>query len=278
MAPRRGTIRDWILVAVAHGVCFLVASVAAAGRALALRVASPGTLSALAFRGGRWKPLWKISRARVFHQILRAAPRLARAAEAVLLAELPMGHEPCVYALVHSHWNLLLARRAVKSAGPSVLASPRWADRLEGVRVDPGARGLRRLLAGLRRGESAAVMADRWDDDGEPVEFLGRQIRLSNDAARLAAAGRVPLVPLAVALSRGRVRIRRGSAIRVDPNPEGLASATRALAAFFDVAIREDADVWYRLLPFLGRRTADPFSTGCAPRARGSVQRMPSAR
>jgi hypothetical protein len=269
---------DRILVALALGVCRLVASLAALGRAVTLVVVSPGTLAALELRGGVWRSLWKTSFARVFHQLARAVPRLAHAAEIVLLEHLPRGGEPCVYALVHSHWNLLLARRAVDIGGPHVLASSRWTDRLVGVRVDPGSRGLRRLVGALRTGESAAVMADRLDGRGEPVELLGRQTRLSNDAARLAAAGRVPLVPIAVAISRGRVRIRRGSAILVDPNPEGLARATRTLAAFFDVAIREDADVWYRFLPYLARRPADPLSSG-GPRPRRRIaQRIPSAR
>jgi hypothetical protein len=246
---------DRILVALAFGVCRLVASFAALGRALTLVVVSPGTLTALRLRGGVWRSLWKTSFARVFHQLVRAVPRLAPAVEIVLLEALPRGDEPCVYALVHSHWNLLLARRAVNAGGPHVLASSRWADRLEGVRVDPGRRGLRRVVGALRTGESAAVMA-----------------------ARLAAAGRVPLVPIAVAISRGRVRIRRGSAILVDPSPEGLARATRALAAFFDAAIREDADVWYRFLPYLARRPADPLSGEDHRPRRRIAQRIPSAR
>ena len=277
--PARAEYADRLLVAAAVALCRLVTVFAWAGRALALLVASPAMLGSLASLGGRSRSLWKISHARVFHQMVRAVPRLRDAAAATLLPDIPTGHGPCVYALVHSHWNVLLSRRAVESEGPLVLASARWAARLEGLRLEPATRGLRRLVGALRKGESVAVMADAMDSTGERVCFLGRQTRLSTGPARIASAGRAPLVPVSAAFSRGGVRIRTGAPIPVDSSAEGIARATRALAAFFDRAVGEDADAWYRLLPYLAAGAAPKTpASGNAGESPGFVQRMPSAR
>jgi hypothetical protein len=276
--PARAGYADRLLVAAAVAVCRLVTVFAWAGRAFALLAASPATLDALASLGGRGRSLWKISRARVFHQMVRAVPRLGAAASAMLLPDIPRGHGPCVYALVHSHWNALLSRRAVESEGPLVLASARWASRLEGLRLEPAPRGLRRLVGALRTGGSVAVMADAMEAGGERVCFLGRQTRLSTGAARIASAGRAPLVPVSAAFSGGRVRIRTGAPIPVDRSAEGIARATRELAAFFDRAVGQDADAWYRLLPFLAGAAPTSPASGNAGGSRLFVQRMPSAR
>jgi hypothetical protein len=276
--PGRAGCADRLLVGAAIALCRLVTVFAWAGRVLALRIASPATLDFLASRGGRSRSLWKISRARVFHQMVRAVPRLGKAAAATLLPDIPTEHRPCLYALVHSHWNVLLSRLAAESEEPLVLASARWAERLEGVRLEPAPRGLRRLVGALRKGRSVAVMADAMDAAGEPVEILGRKTFLSTGAARIAAAGGVPLVPVSAAFCRGRLRIRTGAPIPLDRSGEGIARATRALAAFLDRA-GEDADAWYRLLPFLAASAAPkPRPSGDAGRSRGFVQRMPSAR
>lgn len=169
----------------------------------------------------------------------------------------------CIFAIVHSPWDRVLAHWIHGSRRAVVFATGRWEARAHGAHLPCNWRGIRKLVHHLRTGGVAAVTVDHFV--AEPSKFstrasmLGRGVNASTGAARIAAAAGVPIIPVSTRFARGKVQIILGSAMMV--SEETVASATRELIKVFDSEVSHDPSLWAGSHKFLasdfpGRRPA----------------------
>lgn len=249
-----------LLLAVCHG----LAAPAAAARALALALRDAELRTWLRSRpGGAWRSLRRIAFARLARQALKLCI-LAGAKRSVLrrirVEPETLPPEGCVWAIPHSAWLRPLAVWAKDRNAGLALAGDGWARRLEARSAGTDFRGLRRLVRHLRAGGRAAVAADSFvAHDACEARFLGYPTRVSIVAVRLAAAGRVAVVPAWPSYDEGVLRLEFGPAISAPGNRAGQAETARALLDFFERRIAEDPAQWNDLVPFF-RKHARPAS------------------
>jgi lauroyl/myristoyl acyltransferase len=126
----------------------------------------------------------------------------------------------------------------------ALLARVRWEGCLGKVRrVSPG-EGLRELISHLDAGGSCAITVDHFGGRGSrgaQCTFLGREVRVSTGAARLAARLGIPLVPVTLEWTAGVLQVRVGSPIPAAPGPEG---AMRRVLKALSAGIRQDPASW----------------------------------
>lgn len=158
----------------------------------------------------------------------------------------------CVYAIYHTPWDRVLALWVARRSDSVVLSAPRWLDRAGRAHVPCTWRGLRQLVRHVRAGSSSAVTADHFDPGAEhstAASILGREVRVSTGLGRIAAAARVPVVPVVTRYRAGRLEVVLGRGIAVDESC--VADATRRMTAVFDAELRRDPSGWERSHRFL---------------------------
>ena len=253
-----------LLLVLCHG----LAVPAAAARALALAVRDAELRTWLRARpGGARHSLRRIAFARLARQalklfILAGAERTALRRVDVEPETLPPGS--CVWAIPHSAWLRLLAVWAKDRNAGLALAGNGWAGRLGTRSAGTDLHGLLRLVRHLRAGGRAAVAADSFvARDACEARFLGYPTRVSTVAVRVAAAGRVPVVPVWPSYADGALRLEFGPAIPAPRDHAGQAETARALLDFFERRIARDPAQWNDLVPFFRKHARRaPHDTG----------------
>jgi len=108
----------------------------------------------------------------------------------------------------YGNWELMAAALAIRLNRPSIVARPldfRPADRLltelrtlYGSEIIPKQRGMRRILAALRKGKAVGILMDQNVDwyDGAFVPFLGKTACTNKGLALMALKTRVPVLPV----------------------------------------------------------------------------------
>ncbi len=248
--PRTGQQAAW-LVALSRAFSPLRASLACAAVGTRRRRA----LSRLrAFPGGAWRVLNAVHAARTHRRLLKifAGRGSSRFWPSVLMEEEARG--PAVIAIFRSPWDFVAARALAASRGILVFANATaWGPHLGSARLAPGFGSARRAVAHLRAGGRVAAVADRFHPRGRPVTFLDLSARVDAAPVRLAAAGRVPLVPATIAFRAGAVRVSFGQPIAVGRDRRSRAEALDALLARFERAVIREPAGWRCLLSFLRR-------------------------
>jgi hypothetical protein len=175
--------------------------------------------------------------------------------------------QPAVFAVYHTPWARLLASWMSADRRVVLLAGGLWASRAPGVHATSDLRGMRHLLAELRRGRSAAVTIDHFGERGRITcrsEVLGFPVEACTGTSRLAAHAGLPLVPVALRWHRGRLEIWLGRRLTV--TAELPAAGIDAALSEFNAALRCDLSSWDNAHRFLSLRVgaaAAPQRTDC---------------
>lgn len=160
----------------------------------------------------------------------------------------------CIFAIIHSPWDRVLARWLASQQGAVVFATGRWDERARGAHLPCNWRGIRKLVQHLRSGGVAAVTVDHFAGRASMfsthASVLGRDVQVSTGAARLAVVAGVPLVPVTTRFRCDRLEIVIGDEIEVAAKT--ISSATRAVLATFDREVCRDPSIWANAHPFLG--------------------------
>lgn len=181
----------------------------------------------------------------------------------------------CVYAIYHTPWGRVLALWMARQSDGIVFSARRWMDRAGKAHVPCTWRGLRELVRRIEDGSSAAVTADHFAAAGDhsiAASMLGREVRVSTGAARIAAAGCVPIVPVITRYRAGKLEVIVGTAI--DVKQCGVADATRRVTAIFDAELRRDPSGWEQAHRFLSARVLSSWSGARSPACRGWARPM----
>ena len=137
------------------------------------------------------------------------------------------------------------------------LRPPAWDARVQrlreaaGVPVIPVEKGVRDMLAVLRRQEALGILVDRpVQDQGVPVTFFGRETRVPGGAATLAIRTGAPVVPaVLVRDATGRsfvaevgepILTEKGAASEAD-----VQSVMQRIMDFLEAMIRRYPDQWF---------------------------------
>lgn len=158
----------------------------------------------------------------------------------------------CVYAIYHSPWGRVLALWMARRSDAVVFSAQRWLGRAGNAHVPCTWRGLRKLVGRIKAGSSAAITADHFDsraDHSTVATILGREVQVSTGMARIAAAARVPIVPVMTRYRNGRVEIALGP--EIDVGDSCVADATRRVIAAVDAELRRDPSSWEQAHRFL---------------------------
>lgn len=112
-----------------------------------------------------------------------------------------------------------------------------------------GMEGGRKLVEGLARGRSIAMMNDQRYDDGPLGLFFGEPVRTNPAAARLARRFDAPIIPMSVTRLKGaRFRVTAHPPIAV-PRTENLeadiVAGVDAINAFIEARVREHPQEWW---------------------------------
>lgn len=164
----------------------------------------------------------------------------------------PRVNGSCVYAIYHTPWGRVLAAWMARRSDSVVYSAQRWLDRAGKAHVPCTWRGLREVVRRIQAGSSAAITADHFDprtDHSAGASILGREVQVSTGTARIAAAARVPIVPVVTRFRDGRVEIALGPEIFVGET--GVVGATRRVVAEFDAELRRDPSSWEQAHRFL---------------------------
>ena len=172
------------------------------------------------------------------------------------------GSRPTLFAVMHmGNWDALggaythacgRSHVVVEPLGhPSldrVVQSPR--ERL-GMTPQAGASGVRRAIAALQAGGTAAILFDRpprGRDAGIEVQLFGRPARLSSTLDRVAAATNAWIIPLA-AVRRCESEFRFRALIDLDAEIEPSQASQRAASAF-EPWLAAHPEQWYQFSRF----------------------------
>ncbi len=131
-----------------------------------------------------------------------------------------------------------------------------------------------RIREHLARNEVVALLVDRhFGRDRVAVSFFGRRAYFLRTPALVASWTGAPLVPLAVfRLPDGRFAIETGPAIQIAPDVDrhgAIASATQAVASFFEEKITRHPESWYQFYPFWATQEDDTPRPGALPTPAG---------
>ena len=112
-----------------------------------------------------------------------------------------------------------------------------------------GGDGARELLAGLARGESAALLNDQKFDEGPEVRFFGHPVHAAPGPTRLAMRFGTVLVPLSVhRLDGARFRFTVHDPIEVGQSGDrstDIRAGVQAVTTFVEERVREHPADWF---------------------------------
>lgn len=113
----------------------------------------------------------------------------------------------------------------------------------------PKGDGTRELMAGMKRGESVALLVDQKYNEGPEVSFFDQPVNASPGAARLALRFDTVMQPLSVTRLPGvRFRVTAHEPIRIVPSDDKAADIVRgvqAANAFVEDRVREHPSDWF---------------------------------
>lgn len=113
----------------------------------------------------------------------------------------------------------------------------------------PKGDGTRELMAGMKRGESVALLVDQKYDQGPEVEFFGQPVNASPGAARLALKFGTVIQPLSVVRLPGvRFRVTAHEPITVPDTGDKAAdvlAGVQAVNRFVEDQVREHPVDWF---------------------------------
>ena len=168
------------------------------------------------------------------------------------------GARPTLFAVMHmGNWDVLGGAYTQVCGRSHVIVDPLGHRRLNaavqgprerlGMTPQAGAAGVRRAVAALRAGGTAAVLFDRppaGRDAGVEVELFGRPARLSSVLTRMAAASDAWVVPLAAVRERpGAFRFRALIDLDAGIAPQ---EAAQGAARAFEPRLAAHPEQWYQ--------------------------------
>ena len=178
-----------------------------------------------------------------------------------LLQTLETTRQGIIYISLHfGNWDLAgawLARFRPVHVIAETFEPPRLNDYIQGTRARLGLqvyameRSPMGLLRSLRKGESAAILLDRPEPEGEgeAVTFFGRTARLPGGPARIALrTGALLTTGVAARLDQNRYLGQFDVIARPEPTgdeDEDVRRLTQALVTSLERYIRERPDQWY---------------------------------
>ena len=113
----------------------------------------------------------------------------------------------------------------------------------------PKGDGTRELMAGMKRGESIALLVDQKYNQGPEVEFFGQPVNASPGAARLALKFGTVMQPLSVTRLPGvRFRVTAHEPIAVPDTGDKAAdvlAGIQAVNAFVEARVKEHPVDWF---------------------------------
>lgn len=213
----------------------------------------------------------------LIHLPLVDAGQAARSWRVVGLEHLHRAYEQgkgVVFVTGHiGNWDMGGAALAAQGVPVSVVVETlkplRWNERVQrireqtGMRAIPIERGIRDMLAALRRNEGLAILVDRpVRGDGVPVTFFGRQTQVPGGAATLALRTGSPIVPAVLVRERSAHGYVAHIGEPIPPARNGDHSADvqrmmQQVMAWLEGMIRHYPDQWYM---FRSMWPADPQS------------------
>lgn len=119
-----------------------------------------------------------------------------------------------------------------------------------GIRLfAPKGDGTRELMAGMKRGDSIALLVDQKYNQGPEVEFFGQPVNASPGAARLALRFDTVIQPLSVVRLPGvRFRVTAHEPIRVPDTGDrdaDILAGIQAVNRFVEDRVREVPEDWF---------------------------------
>ncbi|WP_404419350.1 lysophospholipid acyltransferase family protein [Brevundimonas vesicularis] len=140
-----------------------------------------------------------------------------------------------------------------------------------GIRLfAPKGDGTRELMAGMKRGDSIALLVDQKYNEGPEVEFFGQPVNASPGAARLALKFDTVMLPLSVVRLPGvRFRVTAHEPIVVNQSDDKAADTLAGIQAanrFVEDRVREHPVDWFwvhkrwpdKVYAALDREASDP--------------------
>lgn len=113
----------------------------------------------------------------------------------------------------------------------------------------PKGDGTRELMAGMKRGESVALLVDQKYNEGPEVQFFGQPVNASPGAARLALRFGTVLQPMSVVrLPHARFRVTAHPPIEVPDTGDKAGDILRGVQAcnrFVEDRVREQPADWF---------------------------------
>lgn len=199
------------------------------------------------------------------HLPLVDAGQLARSWRVVGLEHLHHAYEQgkgVVFVTGHiGNWDMGGAALAAQGVPVSVVVESlkpvRWNERVQrireqtGMRAIPIERGIRDMLATLRRNEGLAILVDRpVQGAGVPVRFFGRQTQVPGGAATLALRTGSPIVPAVLVRERSAHSYVAHIGEPIQPARTGdqagdVQRLTQQVMAWLEGMIRRYPDQWY---------------------------------
>ncbi len=245
-----------LALAAALGACHGLAWPIAAAQRLWLSYREAAVLQWLGVRpGGAGCAIRRIAFTRLARQVLKLFLLVGEEASVLRrvdcrgLERLPPGG--CVLAIAHTAWGRVLARWTLSRDFAFILAHRRWARWAGAVHLLPTSAGLRRAVEELRRGRRLVVVVDEFVAlGGCAVEFLGRPVRVSMRAARLAALASVPVVPVTLCFRRGLICMEFGALFPPSRGRCAQQQMTRALCAEMERWVSRFPEEWNDLFKY----------------------------
>lgn len=119
-----------------------------------------------------------------------------------------------------------------------------------GIRLfAPKGDGTRELVAGMKRGDSIALLVDQKYNEGPEVEFFGQPVNASPGAARLAMKFGTVMLPLSVVRLKGaRFRVTAHAPIEIADTGDKAADVLAGIQAanrFVEDRVRENPVDWF---------------------------------
>lgn len=115
-----------------------------------------------------------------------------------------------------------------------------------------GGEGAKDLLAGMRRGESVALLNDQKFREGPQVSFFGHPVNTATGPSRLAQRHDAPIIPVTVERSGpARLTVTFHPEMRVRPatsaadKARAVEEATQAITRFIEDQVRARPEEWF---------------------------------
>lgn len=115
-----------------------------------------------------------------------------------------------------------------------------------------GGEGAKDLLAGMKRGESVALLNDQKFREGPEVSFFGHPVNTATGPSRLAQRHDAPIIPVTVERSGpARLKVTFHPEMRVRPatsaadKARAVEEATQAITRFIEDQVRARPEEWF---------------------------------